>query len=66
MVRPVEDMERSVSLKDESYLKKLGKPGTIGNIEDAKMVDEGAMTSIQYYNKLQEEAEEVEEKKWLQ
>lgn len=66
MVRPGEDMERSVSLKDESYLKKLGKPGTIGNIEDAKMVDEGAMTSIQYYNKLQEEAEEVEEKKWLQ
>lgn len=65
-MRPVEDMERSVSLKDESYLKKLGKPGTIGNIEDAKMVDEGAMTSIQYYNKLQEEAEEVEEKKWLQ
>ncbi len=66
MVRPGEDMERSVSLKDESYLKKLGKPGNIGNIEDAKMVDEGAMTSIQYYNKLQEEAEEVEEKKWLQ
>lgn len=66
MVSPGEDMERSSPLKDESYLKKLGKPGTIGNIEDAKMVDEGAMTSIQYYNKLQEEAEEVEEKKWLQ
>ncbi len=41
-----------VAEKDSAYVKKLGKPGTV---DDAKMVDEGALTSVQYYNKLQEE-----------
>lgn len=51
-------------LSNEDYMNKLGRPGAVGALEDAKMVDEGALTSIQYYNKLQEEVEE--EEKWLQ
>lgn len=35
-----------------SKVKGLGKPI---DIADAKMVDEGAMTSVQYYNEWQEE-----------
>ena len=46
---------------DDDYIEKLGSPGAVGATEDAKMVDEGALTSVQYYNKLQEE--EVEEEK---
>lgn len=42
------------------YVKKLGRPGAVGAVEDAKMVDEGALTSVQYYNKLQEESEKEE------
>ncbi|GGN51810.1 hypothetical protein [Oceanobacillus indicireducens] len=45
----------------QSYVKKLGRPGAVGAADDAKMVDEGALTSVQYYNKLQEEEEEEEE-----
>ncbi|QDI90759.1 hypothetical protein EPH95_05840 [Salicibibacter halophilus] len=41
--------------ENSSYLKKLGKPS---DIDDANMVDEGAMTSVQYYNRLQEEKTE--------
>ena len=52
-------------LSDEEYLQRLGKPGVTGHMEDAKMVDEGALTSIQYYNKLQEKEEEAEGK-WVQ
>lgn len=37
-----------------SYEKKLGKPS---NIEDSKMVDEGALTSVKYYNEHQDESE---------
>lgn len=39
-------------IKKTSTTRKLGKPV---DIDDAKMVDEGAMTSVQYYNELQEE-----------
>lgn len=39
------------SSSDQSYIKNLGKPK---DARDAEMVDEGAMTSVQYYNKLQE------------
>ncbi|QQK80722.1 hypothetical protein HUG20_13000 [Salicibibacter cibi] len=41
--------------EDSSYLKNLGKPS---DIEDANMVNEGAMTSVQYYNRLQDEKTE--------
>ncbi|MBO0996031.1 hypothetical protein [Bacillus sp. SD088] len=44
-----------VSKLNSSYIKDLGKPS---EVEDAKMVDEGAMTSVQYYNELQEESGE--------
>jgi len=37
-----------------SYEKELGKPS---NIEDSKMVGEGALTSVQYYNEHQDESE---------
>lgn len=40
---------------NESYLKGLAKPN---EIEDAKMVDEGAMTSVKYYNDQQQTEEE--------
>jgi len=36
----------------KSNMKERGKPTEIA---DAKMVDEGAMTSVQYYNEWQEE-----------
>ncbi|AXF55613.1 hypothetical protein [Salicibibacter kimchii] len=42
--------------ENSSYLKNSGKPS---DIEDANMVDEGAMTSVQYYNRLQEEKTEA-------
>ena len=45
---------------NQDYVEKLGRPGAYGETEDAKMVDEGALTSVQYYNKLQEEEEEKE------
>lgn len=43
---------------NESYLKGLAKPD---KIEEAKMVDEGAMTSVQYYNDQQQISEENNE-----
>lgn len=46
---------KAVNKFNSSYLKDLGKPS---ELEDAKMVDEGAMTSVQYYNKLQEKPKE--------
>jgi len=39
-------------LNTKSTMKEAGKPV---DIDDAKMVDEGAMTSVQYYNEWQEE-----------
>lgn len=49
-------MEKLVGQDNFPYVKKLGRPGAVGAVDDAKMVDEGALTSVQYYNKLQEEA----------
>lgn len=43
------------AFRNKSNVKELGKPE---DIADAKMVDEGAMTSVQYYNELQEEKSE--------
>lgn len=37
---------------DDPYIIKLGKPG---ESRDSNMVDEGAMTSVQYYNDLRAE-----------
>lgn len=39
-------------IRKSSNVEELGKPI---DIADARMVDEGAMTSVQYYNELQEE-----------
>jgi hypothetical protein len=49
-----EKVKKLVGLGDQSYVKKIGRPGAVGAKDDAKMVDEGALTSVQYYNKLQE------------
>lgn len=35
------------------YIRNLGKPS---DKNDAEMVDEGALTSVQYYNRLQEKS----------
>ena len=55
-----EQISNLVGEENYSYVKKLGRPGAAGEQEEAKMVDEGALTSVQYYNELQEEAEEEE------
>lgn len=56
----VTQLEKLVGKENKEYIKKLGRPGAYGETDDAKMVDEGALTSVQYYNKLQEEEEEEE------
>lgn len=42
-----------------SYITQLGRPT---DIADAKMVDEGAMTSVQYYNDLRDHYTSNEQK----
>lgn len=42
--------------RKKANAKKLGKPY---DIQDANMVNEGALTSIQYYNEMQEKALEA-------
>ncbi|MBP2079603.1 hypothetical protein [Oceanobacillus polygoni] len=46
--------DKAIEKFNSSYMKNLGKPS---NIDDAKMVDEGAMTSVQYYNEQQEKSQ---------
>lgn len=41
---------------DDDYIINFGKPE---NIRDANMVDEGAMTSVQYYYDLRDKANKV-------
>ncbi|MBM7600595.1 hypothetical protein JOC34_003006 [Virgibacillus halotolerans] len=41
------------------YVKDWGKPE---EIDDAHMVDEGAMTSVQYYNEVQQESQDAKSK----
>lgn len=41
---------------DDDYIINLGKPE---NVRDANMVDEGAMTSVQYYYDLRDKANKV-------
>jgi hypothetical protein len=43
------------SWTDDEYVIHLGKPD---QERDSDMVEEGALTSVQYYNELREEAEE--------
>lgn len=50
-----QQIEKIVGKENSDFVKKLGRPGTQGATEEAKMVDEGALTSVQYYNELQEE-----------
>lgn len=44
---------------DDDYIINLGKPN---EARDANMVDEGAMTSVLYYNELRDKASEQEDK----
>lgn len=44
---------------DDDYIINLGKPD---EARDANMVDEGAMTSVLYYNELRDKASEQEDK----
>lgn len=46
--------ESTIHKINPAYLKNLAKPK---DMEDAKMVDEGAMTSVQYYNETQEDSD---------
>lgn len=46
-------LEKVMKKMGPQYVKDWGKPE---GINDANMVDEGAMTSVQYYNELQDEA----------
>ncbi len=50
-----EKIKQQFTKFNESYLKGLAKPS---EAEDAKMVDEGAMTSVQYYNDVQEKSDD--------
>lgn len=47
-------LSKVVNNLNTSYVKNLGKPT---DIEDSEMVDEGALTSVRYYNKLQQKSE---------
>lgn len=47
-------LNKAMKSLNSTYVKDLGKPT---ETDDAKMVDEGAMTSVQYYNELQEKAQ---------
>lgn len=51
-------LDKVINKLNSQYIKELGKPA---DIADAKMVDEGAMTSVQYYNELQEKAKSKSE-----
>lgn len=44
---------------DDDYIINLGKPN---EVRDSNMVDEGAMTSVLYYNELRDKASEQEDK----
>lgn len=46
-------LNKALNKLNTSYVKNLGKPS---DINDADMIDEGAMTSVRYYNELQQES----------
>lgn len=47
-------LNRAVKKLNMKYYRNLGKPS---DLDDSDMVGEGAMTSVQYYNKLQQKSE---------
>ncbi|WOV86550.1 hypothetical protein QWT69_11595 [Sporosarcina oncorhynchi] len=47
-------LNKVVNNLNKGYVKNLGKPT---DIDDSEMVDEGALTSIKYYNNLQQKSE---------
>ncbi|MFS0575986.1 hypothetical protein AB1K83_10140 [Sporosarcina sp. 179-K 3D1 HS] len=47
-------LDKAMKRLNTSYVKNLGKPL---DIDDAQMVDEGAMTSVQYFNRLQDKSQ---------
>ncbi|ETP67355.1 hypothetical protein SAMN04487975_101342 [Planococcus glaciei] len=46
-------LNKAAEKLNTKYVRNLGKPS---GIDDAEMVDEGAMTSVRYYNKLQQKS----------
>ena len=46
-------LDKVINKLGSQYVKDWGKPQ---EMNDANMVDEGAMTSVQYYNELQEKS----------
>jgi len=60
LARETEDKEKKTrhqSRLSSPYYKRLGRPA---DKDSAKMVAEGAMTSVMYYNRLMEEESEQE------
>ncbi len=50
-------LNRTMKNINTQYVKELGKPT---DIDDSEMVDEGALTSVQYYNDLQQKNKDKE------
>ncbi|MDW0110607.1 hypothetical protein [Sporosarcina aquimarina] len=46
-------LNKAVKKLNTSYVKNLGKPS---DIDDSEMINEGAMTSVHYYNELQQKS----------
>ncbi|ANU28497.1 hypothetical protein [Planococcus versutus] len=53
-------LNRAMKNLDTEYVKELGKPI---DMDDSEMVDEGALTSVQYYNELQQKAKNADDLK---
>lgn len=51
-------LDKVINKLGSQYVKDWGKPE---GIDDANMVDEGAMTSVQYYNELQDKSKSKQE-----
>lgn len=47
-------LNKAMKNLNTQYVKNLGKPS---DQTDSEMVDEGALTSVQYYNRLQQKAQ---------
>ncbi len=48
-------LKKAINKLGPQYVKDWGKPS---ELSEADMVDEGAMTSVQYYNELQQESKD--------
>lgn len=50
------DLDADMKDLTTQYVKNLGKPS---DIDDSDMVEEGALTSVQYYNRLQQKSKNL-------